>query len=141
MDSPRPLISQGECLPLLGKIRQQGLTGGAIFYDAQVYNSERLVLAFLHSAVKAGAKLANYLEVSGFLKERDRVIGVQATDFLTGTQFDIRARMVVCTCGPWVNRVLGLLKDLSGPSCSPFRKSLQPCHPSTLPHICAGHFW
>ena len=105
------LISQGECLTLLGEIRQQGLTGGAIFYDAQVYNSERLVLAFLHSAVKAGAKLANYLEVTGFLKERDRVIGVQATDLLTGTQFDIRARIVVSTCGPWVNRVLGLLKD------------------------------
>jgi glycerol-3-phosphate dehydrogenase len=68
------------------------------------------VLAFLHSAVKAGARLANYVEVTGFLRKGDCVIGAEATDLLTGARFDIRARTVVSTCGPWVNRVLGLVK-------------------------------
>jgi glycerol-3-phosphate dehydrogenase len=103
------LISRDECLRLLAGIHRQDLTGGAIFYDAQVYNSERLVLAFLHSAERAGTKLANYVEVTGFLREGDCVIGVDATDLLTGDRFDIRARTVVSTCGPWANRVLGRL--------------------------------
>lgn len=103
------VISREECLQLLPGIRQQGLTGGAVFYDAQVYNSERLPLSFLRSAAKAGAYLANYVKVTGFLKEGDYVTGVKARDVLSGDQFDIRATTVVNTSGPWVNRVLGLL--------------------------------
>jgi glycerol-3-phosphate dehydrogenase len=103
------LISKEECLRLLPGVQQEGLTGGAIFYDAQVYNSERLILSFLRSAANAGADLANYVAVSGFLKDGDGVAGVEVKDLLSGERFDIRARMVVNTCGPWVDRVLGLL--------------------------------
>jgi len=102
-------ISRRECLQLLPGIPEQGLTGGAIFYDAQVYNSERFTLSFLRPAAKAGAHLANYVEVTGFLQEGDRVTGVEAKDLLTGDRFDIRAKMVLNICGPWVNHVLGLL--------------------------------
>jgi glycerol-3-phosphate dehydrogenase len=103
------VISRREALHLLPGIKQEGLTGGGIFYDAQVYNSERLLLSFLRSAEKAGARVANYVEVTGFLQQGNCVTGVKARDVLTGDPFDIRARTVVNTCGPWVNRVLGLL--------------------------------
>lgn len=103
------LISRRECLRLLPSIHEQGLTGGVIFYDAQVYNSERLLLSFLRSAEKAGAHMANYVEVTGFPKDGDRVTGVEARDVLTGNRFNIQARTVVNTSGPWVNRILGFL--------------------------------
>jgi glycerol-3-phosphate dehydrogenase len=109
------VISPEECLELLPGIPTQGLTGGAVFCDAQTYNSERLPLAFLASAAKAGAELANYVEVVGFLKEDDRISGVQAKDVLTGNQFDIRAKTVVNTSGPWMNHLLGLMGDRSQP--------------------------
>lgn len=105
------VISREECLELLPGIPTQGLTGGAMFCDAQAYNSERLPLAFLASAAKAGAELANYVEVVGFLQEEDRISGVQAKDVLTGNQFDIRAKTVVNTSGPWMNHLLGLMGD------------------------------
>ena len=104
------VISKGEVLQLAPGIRRQGLTGGAIFYDAQMSNSERLVFAFLRSAEQAGAQLANYTEVRGFLKEKDAVTGVDARDTLTGDRLQIRAKTVVNTCGPWVGRVLGSLR-------------------------------
>lgn len=104
------VISQRECLQLLPGINSQGLTGGAIFYDAQVYNSERLILSFLCSAAQAGADLANYVEVTGFLQTGDRIIGVSAQDLLTGNQFDIQAKTVVNTSGAWINQVLNLLQ-------------------------------
>jgi glycerol-3-phosphate dehydrogenase len=103
------VISKQECLELLSEIPQQGLTGGAVFYDAQVYNTERLVLSFLRSADRAGAHLANYVEVIGFLKVGSRVVGVEAKDLLTGDRFHIRARVVVNACGPWLERILGLV--------------------------------
>ena len=103
-------ISREECLHIVPGIDRPGLTGGAIFYDAQVYNSERLVLAFLRSSEQKGACLANYVEVVGFLQEADRVIGVRAKDQITGDTFEVHARAVVNTAGPWVGGVLGLIK-------------------------------
>ncbi|MGK7950038.1 MAG: FAD-dependent oxidoreductase [Xenococcaceae cyanobacterium] len=104
------LISPRECQHLLPAITNQRLTGGAIFYDAQVYNSERLTLAFILSAEQAGATVVNYSEVRGFLQTGNCVTGVEVTDILTGDRFEIRAKTVVNTCGAWINNVLSLLK-------------------------------
>lgn len=103
------VISKNECLRLIPGVDERNLTGGAIWYDCQMYNSERLTLSFLLSAVKVGADVANYVEVTGFLKNANSVTGVTAKDVLTQEKLDIRAKVVVNTSGPWVNRVLGLL--------------------------------
>ena len=75
------VISRRECLELLPGIHKKDLTGGAIFHDAQVYNSERLVLSFIRSAEKAGAELANYVEVTGFIQNSSRHSLVNSRDF------------------------------------------------------------
>lgn len=112
-------ISRTICREILPALVDSDVTGGVIFYDAQVYNSERLPLAFLRSAANAGASLANYVEVVGFLRQQEQIIGVQVRDQLSGAAFDIRARTVVNTAGPWVRRVLGLLDQQPAPS-SPY---------------------
>jgi glycerol-3-phosphate dehydrogenase len=104
------VIGKAECLRLFPGVPTEGLTGGVLFYDAQVYNSERLLLAFLRSADNLGADVANYAPVRGFLQEGGKIIGVEAADGLTGARFDIRARTVVNASGPWVNQVLSLIK-------------------------------
>jgi glycerol-3-phosphate dehydrogenase len=103
------VVSRQEVLRLLPGIEPQGLTGGVIFYDAQVYNSERLLLSFLRSAAEAGADLGNYAEVTGFLEQADSVAGVKGRDALTGDHFEVRGRTVVLACGPWTDRVTSLL--------------------------------
>ncbi len=117
-------ISKGEMLGIAPGIHQEGLTGGVLFYDAQVYNSERLLLSFLRSSWNAGAQLANYVRVTGFLKEMDAVIGVHAQDVLTTDQFDIRAKVVINTCGPWINRMRSLLQETSVRQNIPFAKAM-----------------
>jgi glycerol-3-phosphate dehydrogenase len=98
-------ISRSQCLELAPGLNPDGLTGAAIFYDAQVYNSERLPLAFIQSAVGAGASVANYVEATGLLCEGRQVRGVRARDRLSGNEFEIGARTTVATCGPWVDRL------------------------------------
>ena len=105
---PGRTLSKRECLERLPGIPEAKLTGGALFYDAQVYNSERLTLAFIRSAEQAGAAVANYVEVTGFLNQGDCITGVQVKDILTASRFEIRARTVVNASGPWLNNVLGL---------------------------------
>ncbi|NEP09154.1 MAG: glycerol-3-phosphate dehydrogenase/oxidase [Symploca sp. SIO2C1] len=104
------IISPQEYQKLLPGIPHQGVTGGALFHDAQVYNSERLTISLLRSAEEVGAAVANYVEVTGFLQSGNSVTGVQVKDLLTGDNLDICAKIVVNTSGPWINRVLGLLK-------------------------------
>jgi glycerol-3-phosphate dehydrogenase len=103
------VLTKSACLHLAPGLRRDRLTGGAFFYDAQVHNSERLLLASLRSAAQAGAAVANYTKVIGFLTQQDRVVGARVQDVLGGEQFDIRARMIVNTTGPWVNQCLRLL--------------------------------
>ncbi len=103
------VISKEECLQLFPGINQNGLTGGAIWYDCQMYNSERMLFSILRSAEKAGAELANYVEVTEFLKYENRITGVKARDVLTEEELDIRAKIIVNTSGPWIDCVLSLL--------------------------------
>ena len=103
------LISREECLYLAPGLDPRGLTGGAVWYDGQIYNSERLTLAFVRSAEEHGACVANYVRVTDLLQLGNRITGVKAVDVLTGRQFEIRSRLTLNTSGPWINRILDLM--------------------------------
>lgn len=100
------IISRQELAHILPGYDVQTSTGAAVWYDAQIYNSERLILEFILSAVDAGARVANYLEAIDFLKQSSRVTGVRARDRVTGDVFDIRSRMVINCAGAWMNQLL-----------------------------------
>ncbi len=105
------IISREECLQLLPDVDPRGISGGAIFYDAQVHNSERLVIAFLHSAVAAGARIANYAAAVGLAQHKGRITGVEVEDQLGTGRFIVQARTVINTSGPWINE---LVRDCGG---------------------------
>lgn len=100
------LVSRRDCLQLAPGLPTQKLTGGAVFYDAQLYNSERLTLSFVLSAAKQGACVANYVEAMDFIRHGQRIGGVIATDKLAGQALEIQARAVLNMTGPWVDTVL-----------------------------------
>ncbi len=87
-------------------LNQDGLTGAAMFSDAQMYNPTRLVLAFIKSAVAKGAHVANYVEAKGLLRDGSRVTGVQAVDNISGQSMEIRAKAVLNAAGPWSDWLL-----------------------------------
>jgi len=100
------VISKAECATLCPGLDQQDITGGAIYFDGQVTNPDRLNLALLISAVQAGAHVANYVEATGFLRQRNQIAGVHIRDVLRGNSWTVRARVVVNCAGPWADRVL-----------------------------------
>jgi glycerol-3-phosphate dehydrogenase len=110
------VISRSECLEKIPDINPKGLTGGAFFTDAQVFNSERLTLAFLQSAYAAGAQLANYAKVTSFLRDGQRIIGARVLDIDSNTTFDIRAQLVINTAGPWTHEIQELAKNKNSAS-------------------------
>jgi glycerol-3-phosphate dehydrogenase len=55
------VVSAGGAVRIVPKIKLEGLTGGAVWHDAQVTHSERLMMGLAHAAADAGAVLANYV--------------------------------------------------------------------------------
>jgi glycerol-3-phosphate dehydrogenase len=104
--SPKPrFISPDEVLKIFPKLDKRNLTGGVILYEGQIYNSPRLVISFIKSAVKAGLDAANYLEVTKYAIKNKRVTGVWVKDFFTGKEFEIKSKVTLNTAGPWANRL------------------------------------
>jgi glycerol-3-phosphate dehydrogenase len=106
---PCRLISRDEVCHRVPGFSPAGITGGAAWNDAYVYNSERLVTAMVRSAVEAGAIVANYVKLTGFQKRDNRVTAVRVRDELDGAEFDIAAKLVINAAGPWANEVLATL--------------------------------
>lgn len=107
------IITRQELSQLLPGCDTSSSTGAAVWHDAQIYSTERLLLEFILSAEKEGARVANYVEANHFLRTENRIVGVSARDFLTGADFEIHARLVINCAGAWVE---GLLEKLSIPT-------------------------
>lgn len=105
-------LSRKEVEATIPALRQEGLTGGAVFFDGQIYNMGRLVLSFLGSASSGGAEIANYLEVTKLLHSDGKVRGAVAVDRLDGSERTIRANLVLNASGPWAVRQVGEWLDL-----------------------------
>ena len=100
------LISRQELSRILPGYDIHASTGAAVWYDAQIYNSERLLFEFIVSAVNAGAQVANYVEAIDFLQQDNQVVGVRAKDAQTGECFNIRSRVTINCAGAWMNNLL-----------------------------------
>ena len=98
---PGRMLSAAECSRLVPAVPREGLSGGALWYDGVMVDSERVVLAFLMSAAERGAVLANYAAATASLVRGGRVEGVRIRDVLGGGELDLRARAVVDAAGPW----------------------------------------
>lgn len=97
------LLTRARLLELFPHLSSADLSGAVVFEDGQMYNPARLVLAFVSSAVDAGASACNYVEATKFLWRDSNVSGVRARDRLTGEEFDIRARLTLNAAGPWAD--------------------------------------
>jgi glycerol-3-phosphate dehydrogenase len=74
-----------------------------------MFNSERLLLSFVLSAVQAGAIVANYVEATGLLNQGEAVTGVQVRDIFSGREFTVRSKVVINCAGAWVDKLLATL--------------------------------
>ena len=100
------LVPAARMKELAPDLPDRGLTGGAVWHDAQVLDPERMVLALLEAAAGQGAAVANYMAADALMIERKRVVGARVTDRLTGESFFLRARVTLNLAGPWVDRLL-----------------------------------
>ena len=110
------IISSAECKQLFGGLTTGSqLTGGALWYDYQIHQAERLNIAFALGAAKEGACLANYIEATDPIFSDKRIEGVHARDVLTGRSLEIRASLTIDTTGPNAGKLVSMLGTQHNP--------------------------
>ncbi len=95
-------LSRRKALALAPALRKDSLIGALQYYDAQV-DDARHTLTIARTAVAYGTAAATGLQVTGFLREGERVAGVRVCDRESGREFEVRARVVVNATGVWTD--------------------------------------
>ena len=78
--------------------------GSIQFYEGQV-DDARHTMMIGRTAAHYGAAVATSTRVVGFLRERDRVVGVRVRDLESGREFEIRARQMINAAGVWMDEI------------------------------------
>lgn len=89
----------------------EGLTGGHVYWDAQMEFPERLCVELMLETAAAGGEVRNHTRVVAFRVEGGRVAGASLRDEITGEQTEVDAAITINSAGPWVDEVNRLLPD------------------------------
>jgi glycerol-3-phosphate dehydrogenase len=96
------LLSLSEFLSRASGINPEGITGGALWFDAQVTNTERLIWLFIKSAIKKGAVAINHT-IALKLKhdQSDGRHSVLIRDQIAGIEKTITTSAIVDSSAAW----------------------------------------
>lgn len=98
------VLSKRGLLQLEPLVRERGLTGGALYGDAQC-DDARLVVATARSAVDHGAQILTHTAVTALIHEGGRIAGATVADQLSGTTGTLRASVILNATGPWTDEL------------------------------------
>jgi len=103
-------LTRRAALRMAPALRKDALIGALQYYDAQI-DDARHTMELVRTASSYGALVANRMRVTGFLRQGERVTGVQALDLPTGRAVEVRARQVVNATGVWTDDTQGLIAE------------------------------
>ncbi|WP_088042245.1 glycerol-3-phosphate dehydrogenase/oxidase [Bacillus sp. EAC] len=102
----RKILNRKETIQKEPLIKTEGLKGGGYYVEYRTDDS-RLTIEVIKKAVENGARALNYVQVTDFLYDQNKIIGVKVIDMITRVPFTIRAKKVVNATGPWVDHLRG----------------------------------
>ena len=100
------VLSKQACLKLSPEVDQNSLTGGALWYDAQVEYADRAIMQIAEHASELGAVVCNHIKVVSLIWSKNNVGGAKVRDEVTGFEFEVNAKTVLNAAGPWASEIL-----------------------------------
>ncbi|MDD5288247.1 MAG: glycerol-3-phosphate dehydrogenase/oxidase [Dehalococcoidales bacterium] len=105
----RKHYSRNKTLEMEPGLKLEGLRGSYLYYDCQIWFTERFCTENAISAAENGAMVLNHAKVIGILKNGNTVLGVKVRDMVSGKECEIASRMVVNAAGHWMDSVCGMM--------------------------------
>jgi glycerol-3-phosphate dehydrogenase len=100
-------ISTDAALEQMPTLRKENVAASYIYYDAQA-DDARLTLAVARTAADHGAALANYVTLTGLVKDAAGHVTAARVETSDGEAFEVRTRVVVNATGVWADDVRAL---------------------------------
>jgi glycerol-3-phosphate dehydrogenase len=95
-------LDAAETLEREPSLKRDGLTGGAVYYDACT-DDARLTIANAVAARDLGATILSHTPVIEIVRDRGRAVGVIAQSRYSGERMEVAARSIVNATGVWQN--------------------------------------
>jgi glycerol-3-phosphate dehydrogenase len=102
-------LTRAGALRMVPALKRSALIGGIRYYDAQA-DDARHTMTVARTAAHYGAVIRTSTQVVGFVREADRVSGVQVRDVEDGRTVEVKANAVINCTGVWTDE----LQRLSG---------------------------
>ena len=103
-------LTRRQALRVAPALKRSALVGAVQYYDAKV-DDARHTMEVARTAASYGAVVASRVAAVGFLRQGERVTGIQAVDQVTGRRFDVPARQVVNATGVWTDETQAMVGE------------------------------
>jgi glycerol-3-phosphate dehydrogenase len=101
-------LTRTGALRLAPALRGDALRGAIRYYDAQI-DDARHTMEIARTAAAFGASVVTSAQVTGFVREGERVVGAEVSDRETGEHFTVRCAQVINATGVWTDEVQELV--------------------------------
>jgi glycerol-3-phosphate dehydrogenase len=118
-------------------VRTDRLAGAALWYDACVPDSHRVVMETIRWGTASGGTALNYVDVKGLDLDAGEVRGVEAYDRIGQRTYRFRAPVVINAAGPWCDEVLGSFGQAAAPTSFSIAWNILFDRPATSDHAVA----
>lgn len=109
----RKMFSRDKTIQIEPLFKTKDLKGSGYYFEYRT-DDARLTIEVAKSAHRNGANLVNYAEVTGFIYEGNRAVGVHVKDRTNGQTYEIYAKKIVNAAGPWVDKVRAKDHEVKG---------------------------
>jgi glycerol-3-phosphate dehydrogenase len=103
------IVSREETLKICPEIDTHDLEGAALWWDATMPDSQRLLMEVLRWSTECGATALNYVQAEKLLVSNRKVHGIEALDRCSGRKHEFRGKVVINATGPWVRETADAL--------------------------------
>jgi glycerol-3-phosphate dehydrogenase len=112
-------ISRVKTLSRLPLLKSKGLKGGVVYHDGQ-FDDSRMAFALARAAEDKGGLVLNYFKVTDLLKEEHgKINGVKAVDISTGSEFNLKSKLVINATGVFADDIARMDNSGSRPTIRP----------------------
>jgi glycerol-3-phosphate dehydrogenase len=101
---PTSILGRKAALARIPGLKADHLSGGVQYHDGQ-FNDARLALACARTAADHGAVVANYTRAVRLIHTAGKVTGAVVRDVETGSEVNVRAKVVVNATGIFVDEI------------------------------------
>jgi glycerol-3-phosphate dehydrogenase len=95
------IISAAETRTHFPQVATKGLAGGALWHDAAIPDTQRLVMEVLNWARSQGGVAINYLDATDLSIDGATIRAVEVRDRDSGERHEVAANVVINASGPW----------------------------------------